>query len=48
MGILCGMLVVKSDAGKTLELIKESHPEVYPNLINYRFPGREQRLPLLM
>ena len=34
---------VKSNAGKTLERVKESHPEVYPNLINYRFPGRGQR-----
>ena len=28
---------------KTLERIKESHPEVYPNWINFRFPGRGQR-----
>ena len=34
---------VKSNAGKTLERVKESHPEVYPNWINYRFPGRGQR-----
>ena len=34
---------VKSNAGKTLERIKESHPEVYPNWINFRFPGRGQR-----
>ena len=34
---------VKSNAGKTLERVKESHPEVYPNWINFRFPGRGQR-----
>ena len=35
---------VKSNAGKnTLERIKESHPEVYPNWINFRFPGRGHR-----
>ena len=34
---------VKSNAGKTLERIKESHPEVYPNWINFRSPGRGQR-----
>ena len=34
---------VKSSASKTLERVKESHPEVYPNWINYRFPGRAQR-----
>ena len=31
---------VKSNAGKTLERVKESHPEVYPILTNHRFPGR--------
>ena len=34
---------VKSNSGKTLERVKERHPEVYPNWINYRFPGRGQR-----
>ena len=34
---------VKSNAGKTLERVKENYPEVYPNGINYRFPGRGQR-----
>ena len=34
---------VKSNAGKTLERVKERHPEVYPNWINFRFPGRGQR-----
>ena len=34
---------VKSNAGKTLERVKESHPEVYPNWINFSFPGRRQR-----
>ena len=33
---------VKSNAGKTLERVKESHPDVYPNWINYRFLGRGQ------
>ena len=34
---------VKSNEGKPLERVKESHPEVYPNWINFRFPGRGQR-----
>ena len=32
-----------TSARVTLERIKESHPEVYPNWINFRFPGRGQR-----
>ena len=34
---------VQSNAGKTLERVKERHPEVYPNWINFHFPGRGQR-----
>ena len=34
---------VKSNAGKTLERVKESHHEVYHNLMNYSFPCRGQR-----
>ena len=33
----------KNNAGKTLERIKESYPEVSPNWRNFRFPGRGQR-----
>ena len=30
---------VKSNAGKALERVKKSYPEVHPNWINFRFPG---------
>jgi len=33
----------KNNAGKTLDRIKESYPEVSPNWRNFRFPGRGQR-----
>ena len=26
-----------------MDCVKERYPEVYPNWINYRFPGRGQR-----
>ena len=42
-GYVDKQLLCRRGRGDSLDCVKERYPEVYPNWINYRFPGRGQR-----